>query len=63
MSPIVWDRKEIATIVAILMLSCAAAFLSVRLTRPRPFGGAAMTVHWQCNSAPGNPAACSRMPG
>jgi hypothetical protein len=53
MAPIFWDRKETALIVAIRMLSCAAAFLSIRLTRPKPFGGAAMTAQWQCSPAPG----------
>jgi len=32
-----WTRQEIALITAILTLACVAAFLSVKLTRPKPF--------------------------
>jgi hypothetical protein len=62
MAPPLWDRKEIALVVAILMLACAAAFLSVRLTRPKPFASAALSAQWQCTTSPGNPA-CSRKYG
>jgi hypothetical protein len=63
MAPPLWDRKEIALIVAILMLACAAAFLSVKLTRPKPFGSAALSALWQCTATPGSPAICSRKHG
>jgi hypothetical protein len=35
MFPNVWTRKELALIAAIVALACAAALLSIKLTRPR----------------------------
>jgi hypothetical protein len=48
-----WTRQEIALITAILTLACVAAFLSVKLTRPKPFASAALSSQWQCTTAAG----------
>jgi hypothetical protein len=45
-----WTGKELAFIVAILALACTAAYLSVRLTRPKPFPSAALGAEWQCST-------------
>ena len=37
MIPRLWTCKELALIAAIVVLACGAAFLSIRLTRPKPF--------------------------
>ena len=55
-----WTRQEIALIVAILTLACVAAFLSIKLTRPKPFAGAALSAQWQCTTAAGTAKICIR---
>jgi hypothetical protein len=55
-----WTRHEIAIIVAILTLACVAAFLSVKLTRAKPFAGAALSAQWQCTATAGTPKLCIR---
>jgi hypothetical protein len=57
-----WTRQEIALIAAILALACVAAFFSIKLTRPRPFAGAALSAQWQCSPAAGTPKLCVRKP-
>jgi hypothetical protein len=57
-----WTRQEIALIAAILALACVAAFLSIKLTRPRPFASAASSAQWQCGPAAGTPKLCIRKP-
>ena len=42
-----WTRKELALIVAIVAFACAAAFLSVKLTRPKSSPDASLGVEWQ----------------
>ena len=53
-----WTRQEIALIVTILTFACVAAFLSVKLTRPRPFATAAVSTQWQCNTTTGTAKVC-----
>lgn len=55
-----WTRQEIALIAAILTLACVAAFLSVKLTRPKPFASAAFSAQWQCTATPGPAKICIR---
>ena len=47
MIPRLWTCKEIALIAAIVAFACVAAFLSIRLTRPKPFASAALGIEWQ----------------
>ncbi len=42
-----WTRKELALIIAVLAFACAAAFLSVKLTRPRQSPDASPGIQWQ----------------
>jgi len=56
-----WTRQEIALIAAIVTLACGAAFLSVKLTRPRPFAAAAVSAQWQCTTIAGTTKICIRM--
>jgi hypothetical protein len=42
-----WTRKELALIIAIVALACAAAFLSVKLTRPKQSPDASLGIQWQ----------------
>ena len=58
-----WTYKEIALVAAILMLACAAAFLSIKLTRPRPFASAVLTQQWQCTKTAGILTVCTKKPG
>jgi hypothetical protein len=51
MIPRLWTCKELALITAIVVLACVAAFLSIRLTRPKPFASAAMGIEWQCKQS------------
>jgi hypothetical protein len=44
-----WTRKEIALIAVFVTLAFAAVFLSVRLSRQKPFPSADLGVEWQCN--------------
>jgi hypothetical protein len=55
-----WIRQEIAFIAAILTLACVAAFLSVKLTRPKPFMSAAVSAKWQCTTTAGAAKICIR---
>jgi hypothetical protein len=43
-----WSCKELALIAAIVTLACVAAYLSIKLTRPKPFASATLSVEWQC---------------
>jgi hypothetical protein len=58
-----WTWKEIALVAAILALACAAAFLSIKLTRPKPFASIGLTEQWQCNRTAGPIAVCTRKHG
>lgn len=58
-----WTRQEIALIVAILTLACVAAFLSVKLTRPRPFASATVSAQWQCTTTAETAKVCIRKQG
>lgn len=51
MIPRVWTTKELALIAAIVALACVAAFLSIKLTRPKPLAGAMLGVEWQCKQS------------
>jgi hypothetical protein len=42
-----WTRKELVLIVAIVALACAAAFLSIKLTRPKQSPDASLGIQWQ----------------
>jgi hypothetical protein len=57
-----WTRQEIALIAAIVTLACIAAFLSVKLTRPKPFATAALSAQWQCTATAGTAKICIRKP-
>ena len=59
MTRTLWTRQEILLIVAILSLACAAAFLSVKLTRPKPFATSVVS-QWQCTKSAGTVAVCTR---
>jgi len=58
-----WTRQEIALIAAILTFACVAAFLSVKLTRPRPYASAASSTQWQCTTTTGTAKICIRKHG
>jgi formate-dependent nitrite reductase membrane component NrfD len=60
MTSVLWTRKEIALIAAIIALACAAAFLSIRLTRPKPFVSVIVNPQWQCTKTAAIPAVCIR---
>jgi uncharacterized membrane protein YadS len=51
MIPRLWTCKELALITAIVALGCVAAFLSIKLTRPKPFASAALAIEWQCKQS------------
>ena len=42
-----WTRKELALIVAIVAFACAAAFLSIKLTRAKQSPDASLGIQWQ----------------
>jgi hypothetical protein len=42
-------RKELAFIVVIVALACAATSLTFELTYPKPFLNAALGAEWQCS--------------
>jgi hypothetical protein len=42
-------RKELAFIIVIVALACAAALLSFGLMRPKAFPNAALGAEWQCS--------------
>ena len=58
-----WTTKEIALIAAILALACTAAFLSIKLTRPKPFASTVLTEQWQCTKTAGVLTVCTKKPG
>jgi hypothetical protein len=60
MAPALWTRKELAFIIAILALLCAAAYLSFRLVYPEPVPSASLGVEWQCTKIAGILTTCSR---
>jgi hypothetical protein len=52
MIPRLWTCKELALITAIVALACVAAFLSIKLTRPKPFASAtSLVIEWQCKQS------------
>jgi len=51
MIPQLWTYKELVLIAAIVVLACGAAFLSIRLTRPKPFAQATLGVEWPCKQS------------
>jgi len=40
--------KELAFVAAIVALACLAAFLSIKLMRPKSLAHATLGVEWQC---------------
>jgi hypothetical protein len=57
-----WTRKEIVLIAAILAFAGAAAFLSVKLTQPKPFESSVLT-QWQCTKTAGILTVCTKKTG
>jgi hypothetical protein len=55
-----WPRMDIVFIVVIVVFACIAAYLSIRLTRPKPFGNAGLSVEWQCSTSLGILTVCTR---
>jgi hypothetical protein len=55
-----WPRMDIVFIVVIVVFACIAAYLSIRLTRPKPFANAGLSVEWQCRTSLGILTVCSR---
>jgi hypothetical protein len=55
-----WRGVDIVFIVVILAFACVAAYLSIRLTRPKPFANAGFGVEWQCSTNLGILTVCSR---
>jgi formate-dependent nitrite reductase membrane component NrfD len=58
MTSTLWTSKEIALFAAIVTFACAAAFLSVKLTRPKPFVSVIVNPQWQCTGIAGIQAVC-----
>ncbi len=56
-----WRGADIAFMVVILTFACVAAYLSVKLTRPRPFANAGLGLEWQCSKTLGILTVCSRI--
>jgi len=52
MIPRLWTCKELALIAAIVTLACVAVFLSIKLTRPKPFASASFGVESPCKQPP-----------
>jgi hypothetical protein len=48
MASTAWTRKELVLIVAIVAIACAAALLSVKLTRAKQSASASLGIEWQC---------------
>lgn len=46
-----WPSREIVLIAFVVALGCDATFLSVRLTRPKPFANATLGSEWRCHKA------------
>jgi hypothetical protein len=55
-----WRGADIVFTVVILVFACVAAYLSVKLTRPRPFANAGFGVEWQCSTSLGILTVCTR---
>jgi hypothetical protein len=51
---------DIVFIVVILACACVAAYLSIKLTRPKPFANAGLGVAWQCRTSLGILTVCTR---
>jgi hypothetical protein len=51
MIPRLWTCKELVLIAAIVALACVAAFLSIKLTRPKPFAGATFGIESPCKQS------------
>jgi hypothetical protein len=51
MIPRLCTRKELALVAAIVALACVAAFLSIKLARPRMLSSATPGVEWQCTQS------------
>jgi len=58
MTSTLWTGKETALIAAVVTFARAAAFLSVKLTRPKPFVSAIVNPQWQCAGIAGIQAVC-----
>ncbi len=58
-----WTYKEIALVAAILILACTAAFLSIKLTRPKLFASTVLTQQWQCTKTAGILTVCTKRHG
>jgi hypothetical protein len=43
-----WNCKDLAFVAMIVALACVAAFLSIKLMRPKPLARATLGVEWQC---------------
>lgn len=43
-----WNCKDLAFVAMIVALACVAAFLSIKLMRPKPLAHATLGVEWQC---------------
>ena len=52
MIPRLWTCKELVLIAAIVTLACVAAFLSIKLTRPKPLASASFGVESPCKQPP-----------
>jgi hypothetical protein len=61
MTPTLWTRKELVFIVAIVVLLCAAAFLSIGLVHSEPFSDANLGADWQCTKVAGVLTSCSKI--
>jgi hypothetical protein len=61
MTPTLWTRKELAFIVAIVALLCAAAFLSIGLVHSEPLSDANLGADWQCTRVAGILTTCSKI--
>jgi hypothetical protein len=55
-----WRGVDIVFIVVILAFACVAAYLSIRLTRPKPFANAGFGVEWRCSTNLGILTVCTR---
>ena len=43
-----WNCKDLAFVAMIVALACVAAFLSIKLMRPKPLAHATLGAEWQC---------------
>jgi hypothetical protein len=55
-------RKAIVLTIAVLALA-GAAFVSVGLTRPKPFDSVVLSDQWQCTRTAGILTVCTKKPG